>query len=203
MAITFRCRRIGDTVMKKKIVYFIVVFFLPMLFLTCADNTTEDKQVLAKINEYELTLGRFEEQLVEELEFDEDFKLTREAREELLEQMIREELLIQEAVKQKLDRRKEFIKSIEHHWKATLIRDLMNKVGESLGKNTYATEEEIEARYKNMTERDKAYLPMKDLKEIVAMDIKEEKKRKKFDEWMNKLNETASIEINKELLGKK
>jgi peptidyl-prolyl cis-trans isomerase C len=189
--------------MKKKIVYFIVVFFLPMLFLTCADNTTEDKQVLAKINEYELTLGRFEEQLVEELEFDEDFKLTREAREELLEQMIREELLIQEAVKQKLDRRKEFIKSIEHHWKATLIRDLMNKVGESLEKNTYATEEEIDARYKNMTERDKAYLPMKDLKEIVAMDIKEEKKRKKFEEWMNKLSESASIEINKELLDKK
>ena len=187
--------------MKKELLLpFLLV--LPFFFFCCSQQQTEKKEILAKINNYELSLKDFEFQLVEELEMDQDFKLIKEARKEFLEQLIRKELLIQEAKRLKLDRRENFIRAIERHWESTLIRDLMELKGREISKRTVVSQEEIESRYKEMKQSDPECAPFKDMQEKVAAKIMEEKKRKRLVTWINGLRKDAKIEIDQELLFK-
>ena len=186
--------------MKKHIKCMMAVFALAACMYACAQGDREERQVVAKINEFELTLNEFEAQLVEELEFEDDYKLTKEAKQELLEQMIREEILIQEAVKFKLDRKEKFIKAIERYWKATLIRDLMEMMGESFDRTTYVTEEEIEARYQKMKKDYTEILSFDELRQSISKELKEEKKRQRLAAWMDDLRAYAEVSIDEDLL---
>lgn len=185
--------------MKKGLIFPFMLVLCFSLFC-CAKEKTEKKEILAKINDYELTLKDFESQLVDELEMDQDFKLTREARKEFLDQLIRKELLIQEAKRLKLDRRKNFVRTIERYWESTLIRDLMGLKGKEITKRTIVSQEEIESRYKKMKKSDPDLASFKNMQKKVAGQIIEEKKRKRLVAWINALRKDAGIEIDQELL---
>ena len=186
--------------MKMKATSLMMIWCVSLFAAACGGGAPENEQILAKVNEYKMTLGEFEEQLVAELEFQEDFKATLEARRELLDQMITEELLIQEAMRRKLDREKKFIKSIERYWKSTLIRDLMETVGSSFEKNTFVTQEEIEAFYEKIREKETSPPSREEYSEVIERQLMEEKKEKKFNAWIEKLKKAAEIEIDESLL---
>ncbi|MCJ7579373.1 MAG: SurA N-terminal domain-containing protein, partial [Candidatus Aminicenantes bacterium] len=104
--------------MKKASIY-IFLIVVSMLFYSCAQEKKDESEILAKINDYTLTLDEFHSQLAAELEMDRDFKITKEAKKEFLEGLIRKEILIQEAKKRDLDRKEKFIRAIEHYWEST------------------------------------------------------------------------------------
>lgn len=171
------------------------------VFLYCCTlEKSQEKQVIAKINDYELTFREFEEQLITELEMNPDYKLTQSAKIEFLEQLIRKELLIQEAKKLKLDRKNQFIKTIERYWESTLIRDLMELKGKSLSQRTYITKEEIEARYQLLKTENSRLPPRNELWERIKNSLKEEKKQIKLKEWIINLRENAQVETDLDLL---
>ena len=62
---------------------FCLLFTLTLLLSVscCTEQKAENDEILAKINDYELTNEEFEFLLVSDLDFDPDFKLTKEARE--------------------------------------------------------------------------------------------------------------------------
>lgn len=184
----------------KKGVLFSFLLVLSFSLFCCSQEQTEKKEILAKINDYELTLKDFEIQLGDELEMDQDFKLTREARKEFLDQLIRKELLIQEAKRLKLDRRNSFVRTIERYWESTLIRDLMELKGREINKRTLVSQEETESRYEKMKQSDPDLAPFKDMREKIAGQIKEEKKRKRLVDWINELRKDSKIEIDQKLL---
>ncbi len=120
------------------------------IFFCCTQGQEESGEILARINVRQLTLNEFEYQLAKEVDMDSEFKLTNKAKRDFLDQLIEKELLIQEAKKRKLDRKKEFMRTIERYWEATLIRDLMDLKGKEIVKGTLVTQEEIEAHYEKM-----------------------------------------------------
>lgn len=183
-----------------KILYFPIFIILAMGFISCAKKSPEKIDTVANINGYNLPLSEFEERVVHTINMEKDFKLTKEAKKELLQQFIREELLLQEAVKLKLDRKDKFIKAMERYWKATLIRDIMEMKAELFNKIIYVTKNEIEARYKEMKKSNDHILPIEELKDKIAKELREEKKRKKLVEWINNLEKHADIKINEDLL---
>lgn len=186
----------------KKGLLFPCLLALSFSLFCCSQEQTEKKEILAKINNYELTLKDFEFQLVDELEMDQDFKLTREARKEFLDQLIRKELLIQEAKRLKLDREKNFVRTIERYWESTLIRDLMELKGKEICKRTVVSQEEIESRYEKMKQSDPDLAPFTDMQKKIAKQIMEENKCDRLVAWMNELRKDAEIEIDQELLFK-
>jgi hypothetical protein len=105
---------------------------------------------VATINDYHLSREAFQRQLASELELDPAYKLTDDAKRRFLDSLIRKELLIQEAVRLKLDREPAFTAAIEKYWEATLIRDLLDRKGREISGTTTVTEAEIEARYAAM-----------------------------------------------------
>ncbi len=193
-------RRIGC--MMKKGLFFILIFYSPLFLSGCTQEHAEKKEVIARINDYKLTLQEFEDQLIEELTMETDFKLTRDAKTVFLEQLIRKELLIQEAQKQGMDRKKKFVKTIERYWESTLIRDLMELKGDEFDKRTYVSEEEIDARYQEMKKTEGELPPLEEVREKIAEQLKDQKKREKLKQWINNLRESAKIEINQKLLQK-
>ena len=131
---------------------------------------------------------------------DKDFKLTREAKKEFLEQLIRKELLIQEAKKLRLDRKDKFIRTIERYWESTLIRDVIELKSKEIEKKVYVSEDEIEIRYKEMKESRNKLLPLQGIRDIISKELKEKKKTMMLEKWISDLRKKARIEIAEELL---
>ena len=131
---------------------------------------------------------------------DKDFKLTKEAKKQLLDQVIMKELMIQEAKRVELDRKEKFIRAIERYWESTLIRDLMEVRGQEIEKRTVISEDEIEAHYKEMKASKKQIPPLEKIREQIRKEIAEEKKSRMLKEWISGLRKKARIEINEELL---
>jgi len=173
---------------------------LSLSFSACGNQQEENGKVLAKINDFQLTLKEFKTQLASNLEFEKDFKLTREAKEEFLDSLIQKELLIQEALKLKLERKKKFIEAIERYWEATLIKNLMELKGKEISATTYVSEEEIQARYDKMKKSNPDLSPLADMRKQILNKIKREKKTRNLAKWIEDLRKNANIEIDQKLL---
>jgi len=184
--------------LKNTIFFFIAVVFV----MGCTQGPAKEKEIIATVNDYDLSLKEFEDQLVTDLNFDENFKLTKEAKKEFLEMLIRRELLIQEATKLELQKREKFVRAIERYWEATLIKDLMELKGEEFARRTYVSQEEIEARYKEIKKERPDIAPMDKVRDTISSEIAEQKKREKLKEWIQTLRENSDISINEELLNK-
>ena len=65
-----------------------LLFLLLLSLFCCSQEKPVESKILARINDYNLTLDEFHHQLAAELEFDKDFKLTEEAKQEFLEELI-------------------------------------------------------------------------------------------------------------------
>jgi len=178
---------------------FFMAFTGGLILSGCGQDPPEGK-ILAKINDYHLTLNEFEQQLAGDMEMEPDFKLTPESKKKFLDQLIRKELLIQEAMRLKLDRREPFIRAIERYWQQTLIRDLIEMKGEEISKRVAISEAEIEARYKTMKAANANVLPLEEMRDEIVAQLKEEQKTQKLKEWIEELKNTATIEINNEVL---
>ena len=176
------------------------LLFLSLILFCCSQDKAEKSKIVCRINDYILTLDDFEYQLAAELEFDEDFKLTEEAKREFLEELIRKELLIQEAKKLELDRKDEFVRAIERYWESTLIRDLIDLKSKEINKKTYVSQEEIETRYKEMKASEEKLPPLKEIQEEISKELREEKKSDMLKEWIDDLRKNAKVEIVEELL---
>jgi len=185
--------------MEKRTLY-LLLFLLSLGIFRCSQQGPEEGKILARINDYNLTLNEFQSQLTAELELDKDFKLTKEARREFLEGLIEKELLIQEAKRLHLDRKERFIKAIERYWESTLIRDLMELKGQEITQRTYISQEEIEDYYKELQRSGEPLPPLKESEEDITKELRERKKTRMLDEWIDDLRKKAKIEINQELL---
>ncbi len=186
----------------KKIFLYLLLSVLSFCLFCCTSENTEKHKILARINDYNLTLDEFQCQLAVEMELDKDFKLTKETKKEFLEGLIRKELFIQEAKRLKLDRKEKFIRTIECYWESTLIRDLMEIKGDEICKRIVISQEEIDACYRDMKKSEDKLLPLSGLQEKIAEDLKEKKKSRMLKECINDLRKKAKIQINEELLYK-
>jgi len=173
-------------------------FFITLAFLlgACTGESGEDQgPVVARINDYELTLEEYETQLNSDVSMSELYQLTREDRQEFLERLIRKELLVQEAVRRKLDRREAFVRAIERYWESTLIRDLMALEGEEIVKRASITGEQIRARYQEMKEARENLPPFEEMRERIGKTLLEEVRRERLRAWVETLREEADVEV--------
>jgi hypothetical protein len=171
-----------------------------MGLFSCTQDKSEQETILAKINDYALTLEEFNTLLKEELEYDKEFKLNHDAKKMFMDQIITKEILIQEAKRRKLDRKDVFIRAIERYWESTLIRDLMEIEGQTIEKRTVVSQEEINARYDAMLKSDPNQAPIATLQEQITQQILNEKKQKALQDWIIRLKSKAKIITHEDLL---
>lgn len=180
--------------------FFCLILLIPV---SCGKpQSTEKQEIVARINDFELTRKEYLRLLTAELEMNPEFKLTREAKKAFLDEIIRKELLIQEAKRLQLDRNEKFIRAIERYWESLLIRDLMELKGREISGMTAVSLEECHECYERLRKNGAAEGSFEDMeKEILEME-KERKKTRLFQQWMDSLRESANIEVNESVLYK-
>jgi len=86
-----------------------------------------DDQVIARINDYELTVYDFKDESRRMLAYKDIIKDPSQAKKDLLEDIITRKVMLQEAQKENLDKEKYFMKEIERYWEQALIKLLLSK----------------------------------------------------------------------------
>ena len=170
------------------------------ILLDCSGEPKERREVLARVNNFELTFAEFERQLAQELELDPDLRMTKEDQKTFLEELIRKEVLIQEAKRRRLDRKERFIRSMERYWEATLIRDLMELKGAEIDRRTYISAEEVQDHYRAMAESGNTLPPLEVIEAELIEDLKERKRSARLEEWLSELQGEARIEVYEDVL---
>jgi hypothetical protein len=136
---------------KHKSLYCCIAIFVIITLSGCSsDNNAPrsgDTEVLVKINDSIITLEEFNELIKFEADVDPELDLTAESKNRFLEYLIRKELMIQEASRRKLNRKKDFIRTIERYWECTLVRNLLDLKTKELKKKILITEDDIETYY--------------------------------------------------------
>ncbi len=106
--------------MKKNLIVLIFALFI----FGCASKPQAKKEVLAKVNNYEIAKE----------EFDEEFKMsgygrvdTPESKGDFLNNLINRKLILQDAQKKGLDKDKSFLKMIENFWEQSLLKKSRDK----------------------------------------------------------------------------
>ena len=172
-----------------------VVVLLAMVALAgCGREQSDTGDIVVRVNDRNITADEFRYALGE------SYKkgiapLTEAAKGDLLDQMIKKELLIQEAKKRNLDQDEDFRRTIETYWEQTLIRNLLNEVGKDLSGKIYVSKEDI-ADFKKEPGVAEPGMSEKEIEE----EIFERKKTEALHEWLETLKRSAAIEINRQVL---
>ncbi len=119
--------------MKAKLIVvgLILVVIAVAVFVVYNIKQEEPKgEALAKINDYVLTVEDFKDEMLHS-----PYTVSNMVnKEELLDLIVRREILIQEAQEQGLDKKKDFMRTIERYWKQTLVKELLEQKSEQLRK---------------------------------------------------------------------
>ena len=156
------------------------LFILITIFLAsgCSGKKGHER-VVASINNYNMTIEDFNYESKEILNLERVLDSMPATREEMLDALITKEILVQEAVKENLDKEKEFMKAIELYWEQTLLKNMLSRKSEEIAKGIVVYENEISCYYENMKKAIKA-------KVIVFTDEKYARKamaEKELDTW--------------------
>ncbi|HDZ62830.1 MAG TPA: peptidylprolyl isomerase [Nitrospirae bacterium] len=124
----------------------LLVLIFAMVFIAACSSPKQstDKSVLAKVNNTTITKENFLDKLDRLPEWARGRFQTEEGKKELLDEIIKEELLFQEAEKQGLHKDKEYMNKVDEFRRMTLISSLLKREIED---KTQLSEEELKDFY--------------------------------------------------------
>ena len=178
---------------------------LIFLVLGCSSDNSHNKrdkpQIIAKINDFQLTKNEFQKKLIKELEYSNTYKTTSEAKNKFLQSIIKKELLIQEAKKMGVDKQKEFMSAIERYWEATLIKHLMETKNREILQTTSVSENEIRQKYQEIKSQKIKSNPtdipaFNEIEKDITKELLALKKTQALNKWTKSLYEKADITID-------
>jgi len=107
-----------------------------MLFVSACSRSDNpqagDRRVIARINNYELTVADFEPEARASLPGNMPDTEFEKAKESLLDDLITKRILIQAAQKENFDKDKAFVKEIERYWEQALLKLLYKKKSQEI-----------------------------------------------------------------------
>ncbi|MFC1704265.1 hypothetical protein ACFL1E_05755 [Candidatus Omnitrophota bacterium] len=128
--------------MKIKLFLLLVVIALVGIIVYLSFSTSREEtsgQIVARINNFNMTA----DDLQDKIYYSPDSYESAEDLDRLLDLAIQEQVLIQEAQRLGLDKRKSFMKMIERYWKQALIKELIDAQSSSID-TTLREEQQVE-----------------------------------------------------------
>jgi len=141
--------------MKKKILYATLFCTSVLLASTfgCAKSREPSDKIIAKVNNDPIYASDLKKELALKTKTDPLFKITPYTLENEVDNIINKRLLIQEALKLKLDRTKRFVNTIKTFWEQTLMRDLILAKNKEFEAKATVTKGEIKNYYNKLAEK--------------------------------------------------
>jgi len=180
----------------KKIVLFLLIF---IIFYGCGSKQKQ-KNIVARINNYEITLEEFEEEFENSIYGQQD---NPEARQQFLDNLINRKLILQDAQRKGLDKDKEFLKMIERFWEQSLLKLVLDKKSKEIAGSTLVSDKEIREVYERMISEGKTDKSYEQMYHQIKWEITKLKETQLMNKWLEDLRKEAKIKINYDLIKKK
>jgi len=187
--------RDGVETMRQMIRTMMVFLALFVLLSSCGRKQSEEGKPIAKVNDFVIVEDSFRHELAASAYFHDIPGLSNDDKKNFLDNQIRKELLIQEATKLGLARAEEFRQTIERYWEQTLISTLLEQKSIDLEKGIIVTREEIEGRYRALAQAKPDLAPLEELAPEIEKEIREQKKTKALESWIDSIWAEAEIVI--------
>jgi len=183
---------------RRKTIYLSIFIIIAILLFNfgCAKKTPSEN-IAIKINDYTLTADEFNE-LFTELKIQD----TPEARKNFLNNLIIQKLILQEAQKEGLDKKKDFLKAIENFWQQSLLKIAIDeKVKEASG-SMQITEQEIENNYKRWKKANPDNpKTLAELHDFIKWQLLRSKQNTVLNTWVEELRRESDINIDRNAIG--
>lgn len=175
--------------------YLLLLVFSLVIF-GCA-KATQEKNIVVKINDYEISKAEFEQDFKDSSYAGND---TLESRKDFLNNLINQKLILQEAQRKDMDKDKNFLKMIEKFWEQSLLKLSIDRKSKQISGSVSVSDADVENVYKNMVKEGTADKPYNQMYRQIKWEITKIKESKAMNEWLNELHKNACIEVDESLL---
>lgn len=174
-----------------------LLFFLLVVFVAGCSRVSKEKEILAKVNNYEITRQEFEEEFAQSSSGMTD---TVESRKEFLENLINRKLILQDAQRQDLDKDKAFLKMIEKFWEQSLLKLCLDKKSKEIAGSNFVNDKAVEEAYQKMFKEGKTDKTYDQMYQQIRWEITKLKESQMMSDWIGDLRKRAQIQVNYDLL---
>ena len=162
-----------------KLSYILLALIISGIMSGCCCKTESKKlskkTVIAKINNYVLTVNDFEEEVAPRARDISVSPDVEKAKEDALDEIVTKKILLQEAQAQSFDKDAKFMKEIERYWEQALLKLLINKKLSEFSKNIPAD---------------------------IKGELRKKMLQSELDKWLTNMRSSAHIKIYKDNLKK-
>ena len=176
---------------------YIVLLLAVILTLGCGRAAKERKEILAKINNYEITLDEFEEEFKESAY---GRNGSAQAKNDFLNNLINRKLILQDAQNKGLDKDRSFLKMIERFWEQSLLKLAIDKKTKEIAGSVMVNDREIEEAYNNLPQEVKAAKPYESMYQQIKWQLTRNKESQLLNDWIAQLHKKSEIKVNYDLL---
>ena len=179
-------------------VKFILLFFILVLVgYGCSRPAADKRQIIAKINNYEIT----QEEFIEEFQLSPNNRNdTVDSRKEFLNTLVNRKLILQDAQSKGLDRDKDFLKMVERFWEQSLLRLVLDRKSKEVAGTVIVTDKEIKTVYDKLKTDGKIDKSYEQSYGQLKWEILRAKETRMLGDWMNSLRNKSDIKLNLDLL---
>jgi len=170
----------------RKVAVLILVIPVLFAFVACAKKEGQKGSDLAKVGNVKITQADLEREIKNLPDFAQKIFEGSGGKERFLNELIKKELLYQEALKKGLDKNTEYMKKVEDFKKITLIGQLLEKEIES---KTKVTDQDVKDYYEKHKED---FAPVSQIRMSLIL-VKTEEEAKKILERLNKGEDFAKV----------
>jgi len=170
----------------RKVVVLILIVPLLFAFVACAKKGGQKGSDLAKVGNVTITQADIEREIKNLPDFAQKLFEGSGGKERFLNELVKKELLYQEALKKGLDKNTEYLKKVEDFKKITLIGQLLEKEIESKAK---VTDQDVKDYYEKHKEN---FAPVSQIRMSLIL-LKTEEEAKKILERLNKGEDFAKV----------
>lgn len=181
--------------MKKSLLPILLVISIA---LGC-DRSPENKDVLVRINDYEITRNEFNEEFKNSTYANND---TPESKKDFLANLINRKLILQDAERDGLSRDKSFLKMVERFWEQSLLKLALDKKVKELSGSVVVTDKEIKEAYDKMVKEGNVDKPYDQMYGQIKWQIAKIKESHAMDNWLTDLRKKSRIKIEHNSLNK-
>ncbi len=175
-------------------------FFLAVLALVCwgcAKPAQQDKPVIAKINDYEITRDEFEQEFKDSYFGQKD---TLASRKEFLDNLVNRKLILQDAQAKGLDHDPAFLKLIEKFWEQSLLRVGLERKARENSSKIFVSDKSVEDVYQKMLKEKKTNKPYSEMYNQIKWEITKLMEAQAMAKWVDELRRNAEVKIKYNML---
>jgi hypothetical protein len=175
-----------------------LILLLSIIFITGCQPKGDCPKTLARVNDYRISVDEFEKKF-QEFNADNPSPVTKQ---EFLNGLITQVLILQDAQSKGLDKNNEFLKTVEKFWEQSLLKVAVENKSKEVAGSAFVSDKSIKETYDQMIKDGKAPKPYDQMYQQIKWQLTKERETRIFSKWLADLRKTSKIKIYDNLMPK-